>query len=622
MTTTTRANNAGSVAIWIVTVLVLSAFIVAGIWWFVLNKSNVQPQIDSLKSQVAQIEAKYKAVGTLSEQDKTTLENLKTSVKDLQNSTANLSQDAKIDIASLTDRIDTLDGIVGRTGPQGAQGSQGVQGPQGLQGIQGIQGSSGSNNCILGVCVSRQATIGSPEIGNINITGNVMSATLQGNGANVTNVDAITLQGNTANYFTNASNLTSGTINTARLDTSVTLQGNTFNGINQLVQLNGSGELPVLSGVNLTNINASTLQGNNSSYFTNATNLVSGTVADVRLSTNIALLNANQTFVGTMLISTAGTALTVTNAASIGTLTVVNGAGIGGSLAVTGGITGSSLSVTNTVTAASYAKSCPTGYVPVPGNSKFGTSDFCVMKYEAKDDGSGNAVSTAAGTPLVNISQRTAEDKSIAAGGHLITEAEWMTIATNALWVDANWCNLDGTSCGNAPGTSGKYLATGHQDNSPSAALAATSNDSDACYGTVTAGVSTACGAVGTQKRTLTLSNGSVIWDIPGNVWEWTDSWALGGDQPTTTSPGFNWRDFSAITKWQAFNYINPTNRGWNSTQRLGQIYSSGVATDTALYGFLRGGSWTDGIESGALALALGYAPTGTNVGFGFRVAR
>jgi hypothetical protein len=258
----------------------------------------------------------------------------------------------------------------------------------GPQGIQGIQGVPGSNDCISGVCVSRQTTSGTPETGNINITGGVIAATLQGSGASVTDV------------------------------------------------------------------NAATLQGNNAAYFTNATNLASGTVADVRLSANVALLDANQTFTGTMLISTAGTALTVTNTASIGTLTVVAGADIGGSLAVTGGITGASLSVTGTVSASSYSKSCLTGYVLVPGNPKFGISDFCVMKYEAKDDGSGNAVSTAAGAPYASISQRDAEDKSTAAGGHLITEAEWMTIATNALWVNANWCNLDGTS--------GKYLATGH----------------------------------------------------------------------------------------------------------------------------------------------------------------
>jgi hypothetical protein len=54
----------------------------------------------------------------------------------------------------------------------------------------------------------------------------------------------------------------------------VTLQGNTFNGASQLVQLNGSSQLPVVSGVNVTALNAS--------------NLGSGTVPTVRLGTGTA----------------------------------------------------------------------------------------------------------------------------------------------------------------------------------------------------------------------------------------------------------------------------------------------------------------------------------------------
>src|SRR5690606_14182858 len=69
-------------------------------------------------------------------------------------------------------------------------------------------------------------------------------------------VGDIVLQG-TAGQITVASN-GSDTF-TFSLDAAVTLQGNTFNGANQLVQLNASGELPALSGINLTNLNASAL---------------------------------------------------------------------------------------------------------------------------------------------------------------------------------------------------------------------------------------------------------------------------------------------------------------------------------------------------------------------------
>lgn len=73
----------------------------------------------------------------------------------------------------------------------------------------------------------------------------------------------------------NASNISSGTLADARLSTNVTVQGNTFNGASQLVQLNGSTQLPAVSGALLTNLNGS--------------NISSGTVADARLSANVTL---------------------------------------------------------------------------------------------------------------------------------------------------------------------------------------------------------------------------------------------------------------------------------------------------------------------------------------------
>lgn len=56
--------------------------------------------------------------------------------------------------------------------------------------------------------------------------------------------------------------------------TNVTTQGNTFNGANQLVQLNASEQLPAVSGTNVTNLNAS--------------NISSGTVPTARLGTGTA----------------------------------------------------------------------------------------------------------------------------------------------------------------------------------------------------------------------------------------------------------------------------------------------------------------------------------------------
>ena len=97
------------------------------------------------------------------------------------------------------------------------------------------------------------------------------------------------------NVVLNTSTTNNSSTNQA-LGSDVTLSGNTFNGPSQLVQLTSNGLLPVLDGSNLTALNAVALQGNPASYYTNASNLSSGTLGDGRLSSNVPLLNAANTF--------------------------------------------------------------------------------------------------------------------------------------------------------------------------------------------------------------------------------------------------------------------------------------------------------------------------------------
>jgi len=239
------------------------------------------------------------------------------------------------------------DGVNGTQGSQGLQGIQGLQGVQGIQGIQGPQGSPGTATCANGACVSLQVTPSVQETGYIYVD-TVQATNLVGDGSGITSLNAaqltgtisnsllsssVTLQGNTFNGNSqlvqttlggalpslsganltalNASNLSSGTLSDSRLSSNVTLQGNIFNGISQLVQTNSSGELPVLSGLNLTNLNAGSLN--------------SGTVSDSRLSSNVTLqgnsFNGNsqlvQTTVAGALPVISGVNLTNLNAASI-----------------------------------------------------------------------------------------------------------------------------------------------------------------------------------------------------------------------------------------------------------------------------------------------------------------
>lgn len=290
----------------------------------------------------------------------------------------------------------------------------------------------------------------------------------------------------------------------------------------------------------------------------------------------------------------------------------------------------------------------PNGWLKVPGNSTFGTSDFWVMKYEAKcatstapgigltspDTGSGyqtyadnlaactgsrTVTSIPDGYPIANISHANALSRCASIGAHLLTNDEYMTIARNAEQVSSNWN-------GGVVGTS--YLYSGHNDNGPASALLASSDDNNGYFGTGQTS--------GNQRRTFNLSNGQTIWDIPGNVWEHVQrSTNNVGDNTTVMNPlptcsdgvaGWGWCQFGNstapyVSSWTAEvaqNKVGPSNTSWNSNQGMGQVYTYKNGTTQSTTVFFRGGSWYDGASTGGFTLNLswnaGYA--GSNVGF------
>ncbi len=335
----------------------------------------------------------------------------------------------------------------------------------------------------------------------------------------------------------------------------------------------------------------------------------------------------------------------------------------------------------------SFAKTCPDGFVLVPGNPLFRTEDFCLMKYEAKCSdvsdpahglepatgsscaggtailgndtyrnsgkncactGSRQVVSTASGYPIAYIAMdngtmNNAKRYCESMGWHLVTNDEWMTVARNVEQVPANWCDRDGTDCGATPGTVGKILANGHNDDGidishDGKALVAGTDDRP-CFGTAALGGDT-CGETGSQKRTLALDNGSILWDFAGNVWEWVDATVARKDEPSSATKGVRdtgWlkSDFapgslpSVITDnghgtTMGYDAFRPSDPTWNAKNGVGRIYhySSVVPdTDTTAYAFIRGGNWRHGDDDGAFTIHLSPVPSHFADDLGFRCA-
>lgn len=338
-------------------------------------------------------------------------------------------------------------------------------------------------------------------------------------------------------------------------------------------------------------------------------------------------------------------------------------------------------------------KTCPTGFILVSGSRLYKTRDFCVMKYDAKcadtsnlniglapkagdvcsglsvDGGYGGVyknngkscsctaqnnkqiVSTKSGFPITYIAMSNATENNAKAycqsqGWHVITNNEWMTIARNVEQVQSNWCNENGTGCGFAPGTKGKILSSGHSDNLNEPAASAggigaliASDDNQPCFGTTTDG-SNVCGGKNSQKRTLSLSNGSILWDFAGNVWQWVDQGVERKNEPKSSSSGIlelGWlkSDFApgsllsvitdnGIGQGLGYDAFRPSNPTWNANNGVGRIYHYSSASDTSktLYAFIRGGNWRHFEDDGAFTVHMSPPANTENIDdVGFRCA-
>jgi len=266
---------------------------------------------------------------------------------------------------------------------------------------------------------------------------------------------------------------------------------------------------------------------------------------------------------------------------------------------------------------------CPENYVAVPGSATFDTNDFCVMKYEAKcafsddltkgitdnrtenqtyDNGSGNPMSFAckdindrtpvslvSGDPIANISVQEAKEYCTTIGAHLITNAEWMTIARNAETVfsaDDRLSNWDDGNFGQGSMPQGVAYNKLTQD--------ATLEYFD---------VPDQTNPQVRPRRTVILSTGQKIWDLAGNVSEWVDE----------TCEEINYYNNNAYINWDEENnpdlsdyerpMSGPSGLNWtHEVQGIGQYYGCSKDGNS----FIRGGDAAEGNKAGIYGLNLG----------------
>ena len=269
---------------------------------------------------------------------------------------------------------------------------------------------------------------------------------------------------------------------------------------------------------------------------------------------------------------------------------------------------------------------CPENFVAVPALTDYTEKSFCVMKHEAKNAGAdttGDAtddipVSKAAGTPWVDINWNNSLQKCEDLGAtsyDLISNDEWQSIARNIENVASNWST---GVVGNEGG-----LNQGHSDNTPSNPLMASSDDNKACENT---GQTCSSSTWDSQRRTHTLSNGEVIWDMSGNVDEWIK------DQNSTI-----FENTAYISQITNTNYPDPKSLSGDTRTPKGHFGPSGDHTDLSSspygglgygalgvfgeegVGILRGGDYSRNVNNGVFSTRLDIQDAATNGKIGFR---
>ena len=240
-----------------------------------------------------------------------------------------------------------------------------------------------------------------------------------------------------------------------------------------------------------------------------------------------------------------------------------------------------------------------------------GMSDFYLMKYEARNSG-GTPVSETGTSIWTNINQTEAKQECHSIGGSLVSGRQWSAVAHQAAVNPDNWADDNvGSSIG-----SGGGLYKGNAGNTNSVSYDGSNPDPSTSNET---------------KRTLELANNETVWDLSGNVWEWTSNSfkTLNGEYQSprqNNAPGDeSWHEINEITSWNGMTSSSATNSSWTGDEGIGRIFLNGdeTYTDTGENGNVsavrRGGYWDDGRYAGVFSASLGNAPSYSDGSIGFR---
>lgn len=252
---------------------------------------------------------------------------------------------------------------------------------------------------------------------------------------------------------------------------------------------------------------------------------------------------------------------------------------------------------------------CPPDYVRVPLNTAVGVSaDFCVAKYEMKNNGSGHAVSQAQGLPWVSIDrvEAIARCREIGAGYDLISNAQWQAVARSIESTPSNWSTR---AVGSGSLSLGNFNSSG--------GLEAAANEIDPCVGT---GESCSMTNWNVHRRAQTLSNGGVVWDIAGNALEWVKDNSRGIDDAGSYSYVSQLSSSSLKEKFGPQGNYNSLNSGYYGGLGI-LLFGSGNQVD---YAVKRGGAARDAdavIDAGVFTVYHGSPDTSFPI-LGFRCVR